>query len=151
MIIRNKQTVFLKTEVPIRILFHDVDSMNVVWHGNYVKYFEEGRSALLNMIGFHYNDMSAAGFVLPIVDMKIKYIRPLLLNQVVIVCTELIEYQNRLIMHFTIMDEEKNQIYTRGSTTQVSVCINSREMQFELPLVFIEAIENAMQKTKEIK
>ncbi len=37
--------------------FFDVDSMNVVWHGHYVKYLEVARCALLDQIGHNYNDM----------------------------------------------------------------------------------------------
>jgi acyl-CoA thioester hydrolase len=42
------------TEVEITIPFHDVDMMGVVWHGNYFRYFEIAREALLNQFDYGY-------------------------------------------------------------------------------------------------
>ena len=47
----------IEASVEFRVEFYDVDSMGVVWHGNYVKYMELGRCALLDKIGYGYNEM----------------------------------------------------------------------------------------------
>ena len=43
---------FISAEIEFKVEFYDVDSMNVVWHGNYVKYMESARCVLLDKIGF---------------------------------------------------------------------------------------------------
>ena len=57
----------ISKSVALKAQFYDVDSMNVVWHGNYVKYFETARCALLGEIGYGYEAMRADGYAYPIV------------------------------------------------------------------------------------
>ncbi|WP_293206315.1 acyl-CoA thioesterase [Parvibaculum sp.] len=61
--------------VPFDVHFYDLDPMNIVWHGNYSKYFELGRVALLAKIGYGYNAMKASGYAWPVIDMHIRYYR----------------------------------------------------------------------------
>ena len=59
----------ISTEITLRTQFYDLDPMNIVWHGNYVRYLEQARSALLSEIGYGYAEMQASGFAWPIVDL----------------------------------------------------------------------------------
>lgn len=52
----------LHTDTEILVPFFDVDTMNVVWHGHYVKYLEVARCALLDRIGHNYDAMVASGY-----------------------------------------------------------------------------------------
>ena len=60
--------------VIIDVPFFDVDAMQVVWHGHYVKYLEVARCELLRSFNYDYNEMSESGYMWPIVDMSIKYV-----------------------------------------------------------------------------
>ena len=71
----------IEASVEFRVEFYDVDSMGVVWHGNYVKYMELGRCALLDKIGYGYNEMKASGYAFPVASVKLKYIKPLIFRQ----------------------------------------------------------------------
>lgn len=71
-----KTNVILSCETDITIEFYDVDSMDMVWHGNYVKYLEQARCRLFEKLGYDYSCMLAHGHAWPIVDLKIKYIKP---------------------------------------------------------------------------
>ncbi|MCR6652419.1 MAG: hypothetical protein NVV73_13445, partial [Cellvibrionaceae bacterium] len=51
-----------------------MDSLNIVWHGNYCKYFEVARCELLHKIGYDYADMRNTGYAFPIIELKAKYI-----------------------------------------------------------------------------
>ena len=55
-------------EVELTIPFHDVDMMGVAWHGNYFRYFEIAREALLNQFDYGYRQMKASGYLWPVVD-----------------------------------------------------------------------------------
>ncbi len=68
----------LAASVDVEVPFHDVDAMNVAWHGHYVKYFEIARCALLRRFDYDYPQMQASGYLWPIVDCHLKYIRPAL-------------------------------------------------------------------------
>ena len=63
----------LGAEVEIRVPFYDVDSINVVWHGHYVKYLEEARCQLLDCLGYGYEAMRASGYVWPVIDLQLRY------------------------------------------------------------------------------
>ena len=135
----------LQAEAEILVPFFDVDSMDVVWHGHYVKYFEVARCALLDRIGHNYVQMSEAGYAWPIIDIQLRYVRGARFNQRIIVRADLVEWENRLKINYLITDAETGERMTRGSSVQVAVEIASREMLLASPNVFVDAVERALQ------
>ena len=71
----NKRSLVTKTLIQVR--FSEVDSMGVVWHGNYIKYFEDGREEFGNKFGINYLDFRNRGILIPIVKIVCDYKRPL--------------------------------------------------------------------------
>lgn len=134
----------LHTETDILVPFFDVDSMDIVWHGHYVKYLEVARCALLERIGHNYQQMRAAGYGWPIIDLQLRYVRPARFNQTVRVRADLVEWENRLKINYLISDPATGERLTRGSTVQVAVDMATREMQLASPPVFVEAVERAL-------
>lgn len=134
----------LQAEVEVLVPFFDVDSMDVVWHGHYIKYFEVARCALLERIGHNYTQMRDAGYAWPIIDVQLRYIRGARFNQRIVVRADLLEWENRLKINYLISDAETGERMTRGSTVQVAVEIASREMLLASPPVFVEAVERAL-------
>lgn len=134
----------LQAEVEVLVPFFDVDSMDVVWHGHYIKYFEVARCALLDRIGHNYQQMRDAGYAWPVIDVQLRYMRGARFNQRIIVRADLIEWENRLKINYLINDAETGERMTRGTSVQVAVEIASREMQLASPKVFAEAVERAL-------
>ncbi|ESQ98416.1 acyl-CoA thioesterase [Stutzerimonas chloritidismutans] len=134
----------LQAEVEMLVPFFDVDSMDVVWHGHYVKYFEVARCALLERIGHNYQQMRDAGYAWPIIDVQLRYMRGARFNQRIVVRADLVEWENRLKINYLIRDAETGERMTRGSTVQVAVEIASGEMLLASPRVFVEAVERAL-------
>ncbi len=134
----------LQAEVEILVPFFDVDSMDVVWHGHYVKYFEVARCALLERIGHNYQRMREAGYAWPIIDVQLRYMRGARFNQRIIVRADLLEWENRLKINYLIRDAETGERMTRGSTVQVAVEMASREMLLASPRIFVDAVERAL-------
>ena len=118
----------ISAEVTIRTQFYDLDPMKVVWHGNYVRYLEQARAALLSEIGYGYREMEASGFAWPIVDLSIRYVRPLQLNQDFVVRATLTEYENRLCISYRVVDAASREVLTKARTVQVAVSIETGEM-----------------------
>ncbi|MBP9691786.1 MAG: acyl-CoA thioesterase [Alphaproteobacteria bacterium] len=129
---------------PITIYFYDVDPMNVVWHGNYLRFFEKARSELFDLLDYNYAQMKNSGYVWPIVDFRIKYIRPLSLQQKIIVEAELVEYKNRLKIEYRIFDEASGDLSTKATSLQVAVKDGSQELEFESPAILLERVERIM-------
>lgn len=126
------------TRVEITVPFHDADPMGVVWHGNYFRYFEVAREALLKQFGYGYREMAASGYVWPIVDTRVKYIAAVTFEQQIIVQAEVKEFENRLRIDYQIFDLLTGKRTTSGHTLQVAVHIESKEMCFVSPPVLFE-------------
>jgi acyl-CoA thioester hydrolase len=124
----------------IDVQFYDVDAMRVVWHGNYVKYIEDARCQLLRKFNYDYNDMEDSGYVWPIVDMRLKYVKSAEFGNKIRVEATLVEYETRLKISYRIFNVETNQILTKAYTVQVAVNIESNEMQFESPAILLEKL-----------
>ncbi|WP_266159192.1 acyl-CoA thioesterase [Dyella silvatica] len=137
----------LKIETEIVVPFFDVDSMDVVWHGHYVKYLEVARCALLDDIGHNYTQMKAAGYVWPIIDLQLRYVRAAEFGQRLIVRADLVEWHNRLKLNYLISDALTGARMTRASTVQVAVHMASAEMQLVSPKVFTDMVEQRLLST----
>src|SRR5215510_13646319 len=94
----------LAVEVEVEVPFHDADPMGVTWHGNYFRYLETARSELLNSIGYNHRQMVESGWLWPVVDARIKYVRSTTFGQRLRVKATLTEYENRLKIAYTITD-----------------------------------------------
>jgi len=134
----------LQAEIELVVPLLDVDMMEVVWHGHYVKYFEEARCALLDKLGHNYRQMRDAGYAWPIIDLQVRYIRGAQFGQRIRVRADLVEWENRLKINYLITDVATGERMTRGSSVQVAVEIATREMLLASPRVFVEAVERVL-------
>ncbi len=125
-----------KIDVP----FHDVDAMQVVWHGHYVKYIEVARCEMLETFNYNYLDMQASGYLWPIVDMRIKYVGSAKFFRQIEVKAELVEIQNRMKINYRIFDVETGDLLTKAHTVQVAVDMKTGDMLFESPPVLFEKL-----------
>jgi acyl-CoA thioester hydrolase len=130
----------LSAAVEIVVPFYDVDAMQVAWHGHYFKYFEQARCALLQRFDYDYPQMQASGYVWPIVEAQVKYVRPARYGQRLNARAELLEWENRLKIGYLITDAVSGERLTRGWTIQVAVAIASGELQFEAPAALREKL-----------
>ena len=124
----------------MRIPFHDLDPGGVVWHGRYFKYFETARCALFEGVNYSYDEMKASGFLWPVVDTKVRYVRPLFLNQCIRVTASLKEWELRLVVDYKIEDEN-DILYTRARTVQVPVVAETIELQLGSPEQLVQNVE----------
>ncbi|CUI03555.1 acyl-CoA thioesterase [Massilia antarctica] len=128
------------SETEMQVQFFDLDPMEIVWHGNYVKYLEVARCALLDKIDYNYVQMKASGFAWPVIDMNLRYIGPAVFGQRLVLRAEIVEYENRLKIDYLISDLTSGKRLNRASTTQVAVDIASGEMCFMSPPVLFEKL-----------
>ncbi len=124
-------------EIALEPAFHDCDPMQVVWHGNYFRYFEIARCALLRRFDYDYPQMHASGYLFPIVDARVKYIRSLRFAQPFKVKTWISEWENRLKLEYEIRDAASDEVLTRAHTIQVAVTVATGEMLYISPDVLL--------------
>lgn len=135
---------YLMASEDIKIPFHDLDPGSVVWHGRYFKYFERARDVLFEGIGYSYEEMIESGFLWPVVDAKIRYVRPLVLNQEVRVTACLREWELRLVVDYRITDAQ-GVVYTKGKTIQVPVDAKTLELEFGSPEILVQSVDKCRQ------
>ncbi|GIU51871.1 MULTISPECIES: acyl-CoA thioesterase [Shewanella] len=128
------------TELTMVVPFHDVDSMGITWHGNYLRYFEVARCKLLDELGYNYRQMMHSGYAWPIVDTQLKYVKSSTFDQHLIVHAAIVEWENRLKINYQIRDAETGQRITKGYTIQAAVEIETEELCFVTPPVFRQKI-----------
>jgi acyl-CoA thioester hydrolase len=130
----------ITAEVISKTQFYDLDPMKIMWHGNYPRLLEQARCALLDRIGFNYHEMAETRFAWPIVDMRIKYVRPIRFSQEVRVTATLVEYENRLRITYRIVDARSGEVLTKAETVQVAVDMERHEVQFDSPVELLEKV-----------
>ncbi|MBT0568751.1 acyl-CoA thioesterase [Curvibacter sp. CHRR-16] len=135
----------LFAEVELEVPFHDIDVMDVVWHGHYVKYFEIGRCALLRRLDYDYPQMRESGYAWPVVDCQLRYVRSARFGQRLVVRATLQEYENRLRIAYEVQDQASGERLTKGQTIQVAVDMRSGELQLVSPTVLLERVQALLQ------
>ncbi|WP_163834968.1 acyl-CoA thioesterase [Spartinivicinus ruber] len=126
--------------VEITVPFHDVDMMQVAWHGHYAKYFEIARCQLLDSFDYNYRQMEQSGYMWPIVDFRIKYIRPAKFEASILVSATLVEYENRLKIAYRIKDKQTGETLTKGHTVQMAVKLSNHETCFRSPSILFDKL-----------
>lgn len=121
------------SEKLITVQFYDLDPMNVVWHGNYVKYLEEARCDMLNKLGYTYEDMKKDGFAYPVATMEMKYIKPCVFNQVIKVVSTVVEIEPCLIIKYTIYDNKTGEKLFKAKTMQICIDMQTKQSVYTTP------------------
>lgn len=125
----------LSCEIEITPAFYDIDVMEIVYHGHYVRYMELARSALLAKFDYDYPRMRDSGYAWPVVDMHLKYVRPATFGQKLIMKATVTEWENRLRIDYVLRDAATGRKVNTAHTIQVAVDMQTREMCFVCPHV----------------
>lgn len=127
----------LTVEQEIRVRFNECDPLGIVWHGNYIKYFEEGREAFGRQHGISYLDVMNSGYSTPIVKSICEHKLTLKYGDVVKVKTEYFDSPAaKVVLRFTIYDPAGN-ISCTGETIQVFVDTQGN-LQLSIPPFFAD-------------
>jgi len=130
----------LSHSIELSPAFHDLDPMQIVWHGHYLKYMELVRCALLERFDYDYPQMADSGYAWPIVDLRTKYVRSARYGQRLKLHAEIVEWEYRLKIKYIISDVESGEVLTRAHTVQVAVDLATGEMSYVSPSVLSERL-----------
>ena len=128
-----------KNPVKIRVTYADTDAMGIVYHTNYIKWFEIGRTELLREKGVIYAEMESLGYNLPVVELWCHYLLPARYDQIVLVETEIVHVRRASIkFNYLIWNERKGDVLVEGST--VHACTNKQGKIVRIPAVIMEKV-----------
>jgi acyl-CoA thioester hydrolase len=126
----------LKATYEIRVRFNETDPLGIVWHGNYIKYFEDGREAFGRKFDISYINVKDNGFATPIVKSSCAHKLPLKYGEVAIIETTFINSPAaKMIFAYKITNKHGN-IVCIGETTQVFVDFKTNELSLTNPTFF---------------
>jgi acyl-CoA thioester hydrolase len=123
----------------IRVIYADTDAMGIVYHTNYIKWFEVGRNELMRQLGIAYNEMEQLGFNLSLTKVSCHYLLPARYDHVLTIETK-IEYIKRASMKFNsyIWDEERKNLLVEGYT--IHACTNSEGKIRRIPSQILDLL-----------
>jgi acyl-CoA thioester hydrolase len=129
-------TLINRTTVKVR--FSEVDSLRIVWHGHFIKYFEDGREAFGEQYGFGYLEFYEHKLVTPIVDVSCQYKRQLAYGDEIIIETEFINTEAaKIVFEYKILKKSDNSLVATGKSIQVFLSTTG-ELLLINPDYFIE-------------
>jgi acyl-CoA thioester hydrolase len=124
----------LKHSIDLKVRFSETDAMGVVWHGNYLKFFEDAREAFGAKYGMEYLDFFNNGYFTPIVKSEIQHKNSVYFGEDVRVNIVLEQHEAaKLIFKYEVINLAKNNCAAVGSTMQVFLSVEEREMELTKP------------------
>lgn len=122
-----------------RIRFVETDPLGIVWHGNYIQYFEDGREAFGREHGISYLDQKKHGYATPIVKSSAEHKLPLNYGDVATIKTIYVDsLAAKMVFRYEIYNQEEELVCT-GETVQVFVDkIGKGELSLTIPDFFAE-------------
>ena len=130
-------------ETKLRVRYAETDQMGVVYHSNFLIWFEVGRVELLRQMGFRYRDMEEQDDChIAVVDARLRYKAPALYDEEVLVRTQLKNMRESLL-HFAyqIVRASDGTLLAEGETTHIVV--DSKFQKTPLPEKYLKAFQSA--------
>ena len=125
--------------VTLKVPFHDLDPVGIVWHGNYAKYFEIARCALLETFNYNYDQMAASGYSWPIIDLHLRYVKAARFGEDINVQATLREWEHRLRIDYLVTEATGLRV-CKGTSIQVAVSLATHEMCLRSPDILFQRL-----------
>ena len=137
----------MKFEKEVKVYYHDTDSYNIVWHGNYLKWYEEARCDLCDKLGFPLDKLAEEeDIIFPIVNINIRYKTPAMLYDNLIIETEIKEFSKiKIVFEQTIKNKKTQAVCNIAEITAVATDLKGnlkRNVPEKLRAAFTAAINS---------
>lgn len=128
----------------LRPRYEETDQMGVVYHGNYYRYFETGRSEFFRSLGYSYSDLEKQGVILPIIESGCKHIKPALYDEELIIRTRIVKLKGvRMEFNYTVIRKETDEVLAEGRTAHAFVDSDLKPVRYKnLPEEFTKILED---------
>lgn len=109
-----------RSESTIRVRYQETDQMGIVYHANYLVWFEIGRTDYIRNLGLTYRGLEEIGLLLPVVDVQCRFLQPARYDDEIVIITS-IETHNgsKLAFFYEAKRKKDNQLLAKGSTTHL--------------------------------
>jgi acyl-CoA thioester hydrolase len=125
---------------PYRVIYGDLDAMKVAYYGNYLRWFEIGRTELIRHLGLPYAEIEARGYFLPVSEAYCKYAKSARYDEILLIATGL-GFIRRASMRFDYrITDQENELIAQGYT--VHACLDKDGRLVRLPEAVLTLLEN---------
>jgi len=101
----------------IRPRYEETDQMGVIYHGNYITWFEQARSGFFRALGYSYKRLEDEGFWIPVIEVGCKYFAPAKYDEEVYVKTSIASHSGvRIELKYEVYDVETETLLAEGFT-----------------------------------
>lgn len=129
----------LSERIEVTVRFNEADPLGIVWHGHYVRYFEDGRESFGNKYGIGYLDFYRKNIIIPIVNIECSYKRSLKYGDKVLVETTFEPCEAaKLKFNYRLFNARTEELVATGSSVQVFLDKESSTLQLTNPVFFEE-------------
>lgn len=130
-----------ESEYEVKVSFEDLDPMDIVWHGNYMRYMEQARCDMLEKLHYTYTDMKNDGYAYPVAKMKVKYIKPAEFGDTLTVKTMVMSLEPALDIKYIMYNKSTGEKIFEATTMQIALDINTRKTVYQPPEKLIESVK----------
>jgi len=110
----------------LRVRYTDTDQMGYVYYANYGNYYEQARADAVRSLGIVYKDIEAAGIIIPVTRMNIKFIQPAFYDELLTIKTSIPELPNRSLIFTYEVYNQKNKLINKAETQMVFADVKTR-------------------------
>ncbi|HOF09793.1 MAG TPA: thioesterase family protein [Opitutaceae bacterium] len=128
----------IQAQAEVVVRYAETDMMGVVYHGSYLPWFEVGRTHLLRQHGVVYRQLEAEGFLLPVLEVGVRYLRPARYDDTITIVTTLRE---KPVLRIRLDYEVRrgDELLATGQTTHAFIDRNGRPVR--PPAVFAQKMD----------
>ncbi len=118
----------IQSRAEVTVRYAETDMMGVVYHGNYLPWFEIGRTTLLKELGLPYRQLEEQGYRLPVLEVAVKYHRPAVYDDTVTIFTTLAE-KPLLRIKLTYEVRRGDELLASGTTVHAFIDRSGRPIR----------------------
>ncbi|HRP01033.1 MAG TPA: thioesterase family protein [Candidatus Kapabacteria bacterium] len=137
-------SIILTNSHEVRVRYADTDKMGYLYNGNYLAFFEVGRTELMRNYGMCYKEIEENGYLLPLIDAYVKYIKPAYYDDLLTISAKL-NYDSGPILKFEYNILKNDSIITSGFTTHIFVKSDT-QVPVKPPKIFIDVMKSLKDK-----
>ena len=130
----------MTTETKVRVRYGETDKMGYVYYGNYPLYYEVARTEMIRQIGWTYKKIEESGYMMPVVSLNVKYIRPAYYDDELTIKTSMSEKPGVKVKFEYEVFNDRGELINTGDT--VLVFVNAKTMRpIEAPPDFMKSLD----------
>ena len=135
----------ITSENKIRVRYDEVDKMGYVYHGNYARYYHISRTELFRKLGLCDKELESQNIILPVIEMTIKYLKPIFYDDVITIETRIEELPSSRMEFTHKVFNQMHEIINEASSTLVFVDSNTRK-PMRAPEIILKKIKSYLEK-----